>query len=63
MSVKTEDSAEFLLANADINGVACATVKDGHVLVFTEAALQGLLARVGADKKLVVFIKRPDMQG
>ncbi len=56
--------AEFLLELAKLQGgVACATVKDGHVLIFTKQALMGLLAQCndGGKDKVVVFVKRPDM--
>ena len=44
-------------------GVACATVKDGHILLFSKEALQRLIAQCdekGSDK-VIVFVKRADM--
>ncbi len=64
MSIKTEDASEFLLATAEINGVACATVADGHVLIFKRAKLEEILRSVGdEEQQIVIFVKRPKMQG
>lgn len=64
MSIKTDDEADFLNAAADASGVACATVKDGHVLIFKRSKLEEILKSLGPDKeKVVIFVKRPDMQG
>lgn len=62
MSTKSEDCADFLNELAERNGVACSTVSDGHVLVFTEKALESLLERARENGKVVVFVKRNDMQ-
>lgn len=62
MAVKTEDGTDFLIESAEKQGIACATVKDGHVLVFTKSHLEMLLKAVndkGSDK-CVVFVKRLD---
>lgn len=63
MSTKVDES-EFMMELADRTGVACATVKDGHVLVFTKAQLEQLVAKAGEakDSKVVIFVKRPDFQ-
>lgn len=44
-------------------GVACATVKDGHVLIFTKNALENLLHQAAENEKqqVIVFVKRNDM--
>ncbi len=63
MSIKTEDASEFLLAAAEANGVACATVDDGHVLIFKRAKLEEILRSVGDREQVVIFVKRPNMQG
>ncbi len=61
MSTKA-DGADFLMELADKIGVACSTVKDGHVLIFTKSHLEGLLKAVtdSGQEKCVVFVKRPD---
>ncbi len=50
---------EFLLELVKLNGVACSTVKDGHVLVFKREFLQNLLDGNG-NKEFAIFVKRPD---
>ena len=65
MSIKSDDNpGEFLLEMAKAQGgVACATVSDGHVLVFSKQALMNLLAQASESGKdqVVVFVKRADM--
>lgn len=60
--MKTDNESEFLLAMAEKNGVACATVSDGHVLVFKRSALEKILAQTEGKDVLTIFIKRPEMQ-
>lgn len=62
MAAKTENEGEYLSELADLNGVSCATVKDGHVLVFKRSKLEQILRDIGDKEKVVIFIKRPDMQ-
>ena len=54
---------EFLLEMAKLQGgVACATVADGHVLVFSKKVLHELIMQAdnaGKDQ-VVVFVKRQD---
>lgn len=63
MSIKTDDATEFLLEAAEANGVACATVTDGHVLVFKRTKLEEVLKTTGDRETVVIFVKRPTMQG
>lgn len=63
MSIKTDDEADYLNAAADASGVACATVKDGHVLIFKRSKLEEIIKSIGDKDKVVIFVKRPDMQG
>lgn len=64
MSVKAE-GPEYLVELAKAQGIACATVKDGHVLVFTKAHLEMLLAAMAEKQqdKCIVFVKRPEFNG
>lgn len=62
MSVKTSDPAEYLLDIVHTNGVACSTVKDGHVLVFKREKLLQILDQTGDSEILTIFIQRPDMK-
>lgn len=62
--VKTEEGADYLMEMARVGGgVACATVDDGHVLVFSKEALANLLQQATNNGKdqVIVFIKRRDM--
>jgi len=49
---------------ADKTGVACSTVKDGHVLVFTKSHLEQLLQKVveSGQDKCIVFVKRSEFK-
>lgn len=60
-SIKS-DPADHLVALARAQGVACSTVKDGHVIVFTRKILESLIQKVDESGKdtCLVFIKRPD---
>lgn len=61
---KTDNEAEYLMEMAKANGgVACATVRDGHVLVFSKESLMNLLAQCSESGKdqVIVFVKRADM--
>jgi hypothetical protein len=65
MSVKEDVGPKHLLEAADADGIACATVKDGHVLVLTRKHLEDLLATMKEAKqdKCILFVKRPDFAG
>lgn len=60
--VKTDNEIDFLLKIAEQNGVACATVSDGHVLVFKRSALEKILTQTEGKETLTIFVKRPEMQ-
>ena len=62
MSTKTDDPADYLIEQARQTGMACATTKDGHILIFRKDQLTQLLQKIeesGRDVGLV-FIKRQD---
>ena len=54
---------EYLLEVANAQGIACTSVSDGFVLLFTRKIVEGIIARMGESKqdKAVVFIKRHDL--
>jgi hypothetical protein len=61
-SENKDDIAGYLLEMAKTQGgVACATVEDGHVLLFTEAAIEHVLkmCKEGGKGQIAVFVKRP----
>ena len=62
MSTIAKTPEEFLLEVANAEGIACSTVTDGHVLIFTRKILMGMLAKMDetdADRT-IVFVKRHD---
>ncbi len=60
MAVKTDDGVEYLKALADVQGVACASVTDGHVLIFKKWKLEEILKAIGEKDQAVVFVQRPE---
>jgi len=65
MSNSDDDKlAEFITKLAESQGVACATVDDGHVLLFKRSFLQELLDKnpAGQSDKVMIFVKRPDFK-
>jgi hypothetical protein len=59
---QSKKSVEYLLHVMDIQGVACSSVKDGHVLAFKTTWLRELLEKFGDKKEISIFIKRPDVK-
>lgn len=55
------DSADYLATLAETQGAACATVKDGHILVFKRDFLQRLVEK-SSQETFVIFVKRGDLQ-
>lgn len=53
----SDEAAEYLLTLAEKNGVATATVKDGHVLIFKRDYLKRMLEADNADT-FTIFVKR-----
>lgn len=56
------DAIDFMIKLADVEGIACSTVSNGHILVFKKTHLEGILKHItdkGSDKA-IVFVKRPD---
>ena len=51
------------MTNAERDGVAAATVIDGHVIVFMKSRLEEIMAKLGDKDRIVIFVKRPDMSG
>jgi len=52
---------ESLMNDAEENGVACRSVDDGHILVFTKRQVEAILSKMieTDQEKCVVFIKKP----
>lgn len=47
--------------SVDKDGVVCRSVTDGHVLVFKRATLQKVLDDNKDSDKIIIFIKRQDL--
>jgi len=60
MGIKTDDGLEFMMELMNLEGIACATVADGHVIVMTREKLLQILEALGDKKEFVLFIKRRD---
>lgn len=60
----SDDSNEHDWINkiADVQGVACLTVSDGHVLLFKRSCLQSIMDQNPDKEKILIFIKRPDFK-
>ena len=61
MSFKDKD-IDFFIDVCDVNGVACSTVSDGHVLMFKREQLQSLLDKYVDKPKIIMFIERPEFK-
>ncbi len=62
--IVVDNPAEMLVEMAKLqSGCACATVKDGHVLIFSVAMMQSFIdnATTQGRDQVVVFVKRNDM--
>lgn len=53
---------DYLISSAKLNGAACATVSDGHVLVLTKDKLRVLLESKEDSEIVVVFVQRNDFK-
>lgn len=64
MSDKEVDSkfTEFFIESANKMGIACSTVKDGHVLLFKREYLQKILDTNPDKESILIFVKRPDFK-
>lgn len=62
MSTKTDDPIEYLVEQAERTGIACATTKDGHVLIFKKSQLEALLQKINESGRDVgvIHVKRQD---
>lgn len=54
------DVGEYMVEVARKMGVACATVSDGHVLIFTREKIQEILAASEEKGIVIIHVKRPD---
>lgn len=61
MTVKSDDGIDYLMELAEQQGVACTSVTDGHILVFTKRQIEAILFKINETNqdKCVVFVQRP----
>ena len=62
MSEDNNDYGGFLVESAKLNGAACATVSDGHVILFKLSYLKELLEKHSDQELLTIFVKRRDFK-
>jgi len=62
MATIAKSPEEYLLELADAEGIACSTVADGHVLIFTRRIVENMLAKMNESnaERTIVFVKRHD---
>jgi hypothetical protein len=58
----SDKAIEFMKELCEQQGVACATVKDGHLLMFKVSHLKAMVEAHADQEDLVIFIKRPDFK-
>ena len=59
---KDNKAIEYMIEMTNRIGASCATVDDGHVLIFKRSFLQDLLDKNAAQEKIIIFLKRPDFK-
>ena len=60
--MEEDEAIDYLFTLLKTQGVACATVNDGHILLFKREKLQQLLDQAAGKEELMIFIKRPDFK-
>ena len=56
------NATQYALKIMEIEGVACSTVDDGHVLMFKREFLENTLAKYPDSKEIFIFVQRPDFK-
>lgn len=56
------DEVEYLLELLKTQNISCATVKDGHIIIFKRSYLQSILDNNPDNETIMMFIKRPVFQ-
>lgn len=57
-----KDYIEYFTKIVETQGVACSTVKDGHIIMFKRSWLQGLLEQYADKPEIMIFIQRPEFK-
>lgn len=61
MTNKIDKDAERVTKALERDGVACSTVSDGIVLVFSRQKLQAILNETVGKETIAIFVKRPNL--
>lgn len=57
-----QKAVEYMIELAKLQGAACSTVSDGHVIVIRKDRLKSLLDERGNGEVVVIFVKnKPDV--
>lgn len=59
---KKDDGIDYFLKLVETQGVACSTVKDGHIIMFQRSWLQSLLDSHSDNPEITIFIQRPEFK-
>jgi len=63
MTDQETELIEYLRTLTQHNGIACATVGNGHIIMANRARLIKLLEENKDNENLVIFIHRPELKG
>lgn len=59
---KDREFGDYMQKMADLQGCACSTVKDGHLLLMKKSFLRELLEKYPDKEHILIFVKRPDFK-
>lgn len=62
--IDDQSGVGFLLETLKHNGVACASVKDGHVILLSKTTMHALLKQIEESNKdhAIIFIKKDNQE-
>lgn len=58
-----EKAIDFQIESAEINGISCTTVKDGHVFIFKKDFMEKLLKKYPDNDTFTIFVQRREFKG
>jgi hypothetical protein len=57
-----DQALDFFNEVCELNGVACSTVDDGHILKFKMSFLKSLVEKYSDKDEIVLCVQRPDFR-
>lgn len=57
-----DDALEYFDSICDLNGIACSTVSNGHMIKIKVSYLKELLAKYSDKPELILFIELPNFK-